>query len=159
MTFLLMQNPYKIDDTKKRAKQANIEMLGMKNYSITKDGVSSIAVAARVLRYDTHDEFYDVEILRKQKNNLLDNLKANVGSLVKDDLKLSGSVRYKRSDGVKFSSEEAQYSLNTKEFKTDKNFILEDNRSITYGSSLVYQSKEGKIYANNIRSIAKVEEK
>jgi len=154
-----MQNPYKIDDGKKETKQANIEMLGMKNYSITKDGISSIAVAARVLRYDTHDEFYDVEILRKQKDNLQDNLRADVGNLVKDDLELSGNVRYENSDGVKFSSEDAQYNLKTKEFKTDKNFILEDNRSITYGSSLVYQSKEGKIYANNIRSIAEVDEK
>jgi len=154
-----MQNPYKIDDGKKETKQANIEILGMKNYSITKDGISSIAVAARVLRYDTHDEFYDVEILRKQKDNLQDNLRADVGNLVKDDLELSGNVRYENSDGVKFSSEDAQYNLKTKEFKTDKNFILEDNRSITYGSSLVYQSKEGKIYAHNIRSIAEVDEK
>ena len=159
MAFLLMQNPYKLQENKSKSKQANIEILGMKNYSITKNGVDSIVIAKRVLRYDTHDEFYNINAIRKQKNSIVDIVRADKGSLVKNDLKLDGNVRYKRSDGVKFNSNEALYNLDSKVFKTNDNFILEDNKTITYGSSLVYQMKEGKIYAKNIRSIAEVNKK
>jgi LPS export ABC transporter protein LptC len=154
-----MQNPYELSNAKKESKVANIEVLGMKNYSITKNGINSITTAKRVLKYDTYDEFYDVSMLRRRKEVLLEKLQADTGTLVKNDLTLVGNVKYKNSNGVKFKSEEAQYNLNTKVFKTDKNFILEDNRTITHGSSLVYQTKKGKIDAENIRSIIEVDKK
>jgi len=79
--------------------------------------------------------------------------------LVKDDLKLEGNVRYQNSDSVKFKSQKADYNLETKVFKTDVDFTLEDNRSITYGTSMVYKTIEGKIYADNIKSTIEEEKK
>jgi len=60
---------------------------------------------------------------------------------------------------VKFNSQEAEYNLKSKIFKTNTNFILENNSTITYGTSLVYQTKDGKIYAKNIKSKTEVENK
>lgn len=159
MALLLIQNPYNVEKNKQIKNEANIEIIDAKNYSITKDGVALITSAKRVLRFSSYDEFYNIDVLRAPKPNFLDNLKADSGSLVKDDLKLVGNVRYKNSDGVKFSSQEAEYNLKSKVFKTDGDFILEDNSSVTHGNSLKYETYEGKIYAKNIRSIARIEEK
>jgi len=159
MGFLLLQSPYNVQKNKKTQKEANMEVIDAKNYSITKDGVASVTSAKRVLRFSNYDEFYDIEVLRTPKPKFVDNLKADRGTLVKNNLKLVGNVRYKNSDGVKFSSQEAQYNLNSKVFKTDGDFILEDNRSVTRGSSLLYETNVGKIYANKIRSIARIEGK
>jgi LPS export ABC transporter protein LptC len=159
MSFLLLQKPYNVEVNTKSKKEANIEMLEAKNYSISKDGIALVATATRVLRFNTHDEFYDIDVLRKLKDNAIDNLKADRGTLVKSDLELMGKVRYKNSEGVTFSSQEALYNLDSKIFKTDVDFILEDNRSVTYGSSLKYETNDGKIYASKIRSIARIDEK
>lgn len=158
MVFLLMQNPYDIEVSNIKEKVPSIEVLGVKNFSITEEGISSIATAKRVLRYNTHDEFYDISIIRREKK-LQDTLSANVGSLVKDDLKLSGNVRYKNSDGLKFNSNEAEYNLKSKIFKTEDKFVIKDDKTTTQGNSLVYQTKDGKIYAQNIRTITKVDKK
>ncbi|HIP44016.1 MAG TPA: LPS export ABC transporter periplasmic protein LptC [Sulfurospirillum arcachonense] len=159
MVFLLYQKPYDVVKSKNSKNSPNIEMINMVNYSITEDGVSHIVRASKVLRFVNHDEFYNVEATRKSKKTLLENLKADSGVLVKDDLKLEGNVRYRNSDSVKFKSQKADYNLKTRVFKTDVDFTLEDNRSITYGTSMVYKTIEGKIYANNIKSIIEEEKK
>ena len=159
MVFLLYQKPYDVVKSKNSKNSPNIEMLNMVNYSITEDGIAHIVRASKVLRFVDHDEFYNVDATRKSKETLLENLKANSGVLKKDDLKLAGNVHYKNSDSVQFKSQEADYNLKTKVFKTDVDFTLEDNRSITHGTSMVYKTIEGKIYANNIKSIIEEEEK
>jgi len=156
MVFLLYQKPYDIVESKNSKDTPSIEMINMVNYSITQDGISHIVKASKVLRFIDRDEFYNIDATRKSKKTLLENLKANSGVLIGDDLKLNGNVNYQNSDSVKFRSQEANYNLETKVFKTDVDFVLEDNRSVTHGTSMVYKSIEGKIYANRIRS--KIEE-
>ena len=157
MVFLLYQKPYDVVKSKNSKNTPNIEMINMVNYSITQDGVSHIVRASKVLRFIDRDEFYNIDATRKSKKTLLENLKANRGVLIEDDLKLDGNVNYQNSNRVRFVSQEADYNLKTKVFKTDVDFVLEDNRSIIHGASMVYKSIEGKIYANRIRS--KIEEK
>ncbi len=157
MVFLLYQKPYDVVLSKSSKNEPNMEMIGVTNYSITQHGIAHIVKATRVLRFDQHDEFYNIDAVRKQNGGFFDNLKANSGKLMKDDLKLVGNVRYANSDARKFKSEQADYNLKTKVFKTDVAFKLEDNSSVTYGSSMVYNTVEGKIYANNIKSTAEVE--
>ncbi|WP_024955536.1 LPS export ABC transporter periplasmic protein LptC [Sulfurospirillum arcachonense] len=159
MTFLLYQKPYQVNDNLNNKKEANIEMIDVVNYSISQNGISHIVNAKKVLRYNDHDEFYKIDTIRKSKENFYDNLRANSGKLVKDDLELFGNVRYQNSDNVKFSSEVAQYNLKTKIFKTNAKFILEDNSTITHGTSLIYQTKDGKIEAHNIKSNIEVADK
>lgn len=159
MVFLLLQKPYHIEVNQDAKKEANIEMFGAKNYSISQNGVESIFVASKVLRFPKYDEFHNVDVIRKTERNVLENILTNKAFLVKDDVELMGNVRYKNSDNVKFSTSLANYNLKSKVFKADEKFILEDDSTIIYGNSLVYQSNDGKIYANNIRSIAEVEEK
>lgn len=158
MAFLLYQDPYYIEDKINGKKDANVEAYDVVNYSINKDGISSIINSSHVLRYDTHDEFYKFDGVRKKENNYLENIKADKGTLVKNDLELVGHVKYKDTNGVKFESSKAQYNLQTKVFKANENFILENNSTITKGNSLVYQTNNGKIYAKNIRSITEVKE-
>jgi LPS export ABC transporter protein LptC len=159
MVFLLYQKPYIVEINSNAKKEANIEMFQVLNYSITQDGISHIVKADRVLRYKDHDEFYKVDSIRKSKINHYETLLANSGTLKQDDLKLYGNVRYTNSDSVKFNSDEAEYNLKSKVFKTNMPFTLEDKRTITYGTSLTYQTKDGKIYANNIKSKTEVEKK
>jgi LPS export ABC transporter protein LptC len=159
MVFLLYQKPYDVVQSKNSKNSPNIEMINMINYSITEDGISHIVKASKVLSFLNRDEFYNVDVTRKSKETLLENLKANSGVLIEDDLKLVGNVRYRNSNSVKFKAQEADYNLKTRVFKTDVDFILEDNRSITHGTSMVYKTIEGKIYANNIKSIIEEEEK
>lgn len=159
MAFLLLQKPYNIEVNPNSKKEAIVEMNGAINYSISPNGIDSIASAKHVFRFATHDEFYDVAVQRLSQKGLKENLKANNGILEKENLTLEGDVKYKNSDGVSFRAPIAQYNLKSKVFTSDADFVLEDNRSITNGNSLVYQTKEGKIYANNIKSIAKVDDK
>lgn len=159
MVFLLYQKPYVVTNISNATNKPNIEMIGVTNYSITKEGISHIVTATKVLRFASYDEFYDINAIRKKDDYFLDNLRADKGKLIKDDLKFFGNVRYENSDDVNFKTQKADYNLKTKIFKTDVDFMLEDNRSITYGSSLVYKTIEGKIYANNIKSNIEEEEK
>ncbi len=152
MVFLLYQKPYNIQLSDGSKNEPNVEMVGVTNYSITKDGISHIIEATKVLRFIGHDEFYDIDAVRKSKETLLERMKADSGRLQKDDLNFVGNVRYKNSDNVKFKSQRVDYNLKTKVAKTDVEFTLEDNRTISHGTSLVYNTTEGKIYANNIKS-------
>ena len=159
LVFLLYQEPYFIPKVKSTKEKPNLEAIDITNYSITPDGVKVVARFSKVLRYKNYDKFYDINIVRKKDINVIDNLKAKRGSLRGDNLKIEGKVRYKDSEGVKFSSEEAKYNLKTKVFRSDVDFVLETNSTITHGTSLVYQSKDGKIYANNIKSVTEVNKK
>lgn len=159
LVFLLYQKPYFIPNVKSDKARASLEAHDVVNYSISKDGVKSVAKSSKVLRFVKHDEFFDIDIVRKKEKGVIDNLKADKGILKGNNLKVEGNVRYKDSDGLKFSSDEAMYNLKSKVFKSDTDFVLETNSTVTYGTSLVYQSKDGKIYANNIKSISEVNEK
>ena len=159
MVFLLYQKPYDVVKSKNSKNSPNIEMINMVNYSITEDGISHIVRASKVLRFVNHDEFYNIDATKKSKDTFLENLKANSGVLIKNDLKLSGNVRYQNSNSVKFKSKKADYNLKIRVFKTDVDFTLEDNRSITYGTSMIYKTIEGKIYADNIKSVIEEEKK
>ncbi len=159
MVFLLYQKPYNVAQSKDSKDNPNIEMINMVNYSITEDGIAHVVKASKVLRFVDRDEFYNIDTIRRTKSTLLEKLKADSGLLVKDDLQLAGDVRYLNSDSVQFQSQEADYNLKTKVVKTDVDFMLKDKRSITRGTSMVYNTIEGKIYANNIKSILEEEQK
>jgi len=155
--LLLYQKPYSVEVNKSNKNTPIIEMLDMVNYSITEEGVAHIIKASKVLRFANYDEFYDIDATRKSEKNGWDNLKSNSGKLVNDDLSLRGNIRYVSSDNVKFDSQEADYNLKTKVFKTDLDFRLEDKSSVTHGTSMVYKTKEDKVYVNKIRSKIEVQ--
>ena len=159
MVFLLYQEPYSMQKNRNIKKEANIEMLQIINYSINQEGVSRIVKAEKALRFKNYDEFYTVDSIRKQEDGLLENFQADSGVLKQNNLKFVGNVKYSNSDSVKFNSQEAEYNLKSKVFKTNVDFTLKDKNTITYGTSLVYQTKDGKIYANNIKSKTEVENK
>jgi len=159
MVFLLYQKPYLVQKNTSTKNEANIEMLNIVNYSITNDGVAHIVRAQRALRFKDHDEFYTVDAVRKSKDGLLENFQSDSGRLEQNQLKFVGNVKYKNNNSVEFNSQEVQYNLKSKVIKTDVDFTLKNNSTITNGTSLVYQTKDGKIYANNIKSKTEVEEK
>jgi LPS export ABC transporter protein LptC len=152
MLFLLYQKPYDVQLSTNSENEPNIEMIDVTNYSITQEGVTHIVKATKVLRFSRYDEFFNIDTIRKSKEYFLEKLKADRGKLVGDNLYLKGNIRYKNSDNVKFKSEEVDYNLKTKIVKTDVDFTLENNRTITHGTSLLYKTIEKKIYANNIKS-------
>jgi len=152
MVFLLYQKPFDIELNKTNKNEPNIEIIDVTNYSITQDGVTHIVKATKALRFLKYDEFYNIDAIRKSKDYFLENLKAKSGRLIADNLYLKGDVNYANSDDVKFKSQKLDYNLKTKIVKTDVDFTLENNRTLTYGSSLLYNTVDGKIYANNIKS-------
>jgi len=155
--FLIYQKPYDIQRVISSKEKPNLEVYGMINYSLSKDGIAQIIRAKKVLRFNSYDEFYDIDTIKKSKNNLLEKMKSDSGKLVKNNLSLIGNVRYNNSNGIKFQSQKVNYNLKTKVFRSDVDFTLEDNRTVTYGSSMVYKSIEGRIYANNIKSRIEVD--
>lgn len=157
--FLLYKEPYALELSKADKSEPDMEMIDMVSYSITNDGIEHMVKSSRVLRFTNLDKFYNIDAIRKSKDDLLENLRAHSGVLIGDDLSLKGDVRYTNSDSIRFNSEQANYNLKTKVFKTDTDFVLEDNRSITKGASLIYMTKEEKIYANKIRSKIEVDKK
>ncbi len=159
MLFLLYQKPYDVQLSASSKNEPNIEMIDVTNYSITEEGIKHIVKATKVLRFYRYDEFYNIDAIKKSKEYFLEKLKADNGKLVGDNLYLKGNVRYKNSDDVKFKSEKVDYDLKTKIVKTDVDFALENNRTITHGTSLLYKTVEGKIYANNIKSTIEEENK
>jgi LPS export ABC transporter protein LptC len=159
LLFLLYQKPYFIPTNPNRGHIASLEAYDVVNYSINQNGIYSLAKSSKIFRFNDHDEFYDIDVIRKKDDGVIDNLKARKGILKQNDLNVIGDVRYQDSNGVKFSSDEAKYNLKSKIFKSDTNFILKNNSTIIYGNSLVYQSKDGKIYAKNIKSISEVNKK
>ncbi|MBL0686500.1 MAG: LPS export ABC transporter periplasmic protein LptC [Sulfurospirillum sp.] len=159
MLFLLYQKPYDTQLTEESKNEPNIDMFDATNYSIAEDGISHIIKASRVLRFLNHDEFYNLDITRKEQSGLSDNIKADSGKLVKDNLYLEGNINYRNSDNVKLRSQRAEYNLKTEIAKIDADFVLENNKITTYGTSLVYDIIKGKINATNIKSIVREDEK
>lgn len=157
--FLLYKKPFVIELAKVDKSEASMKMLGITSYSIVNSGIEHIIKGTKVLRFTNRDEFYDIDAVRKSNEGLLENLRADSGVLVGDNLSLKGNVRYENSNSVRFRSEQADYNLKLKVFKTDSDFVLEDNRSITKGASMIYMTKEEKIYAKKIRSKIEVNKK
>ena len=159
MVFLLYKEPYKVEFISVDKNEPNMVMIGVTNYSLSTDGVAHIIKSTKVLRFVDHDEFLNVDATRNPKEGFLENLKADHGVLIKDDLKLRGNVRYINSKNEKFTSEKIDYNLKTKIAKTDVDFTLEDNRTVTRGTALTYDTINGKTHASNIKSIIEEEQK
>jgi len=151
MFFLIFQKPYDIQVSQTSKSEPSIEMFDVVNYSISEDGILHIAKATKVSRFLEYDKFYNIDSVRRSKDNFFENLKADSAKLKKDNLSFEGSVFYKNSNSVKFRTEKIDYNLKTRVAKTDVDFILEDNRTVTHGASLVYNTIESKIYATNIK--------
>jgi len=154
--FLLYKEPYYINLKQSDKPKANLEANRVTNYSIQKEGVVLVAKSSQILRYKTYDKFFNIDIVRKKSDGVTDNLKAKEGSLRGDLLRVSGDIRYADSNGIKFFSDESTYNLKSKVFKSLSKFTLETNSTTVFGSSLVYQVNDGKIFAHNVKSISKV---
>ena len=97
--FLLYQKPYTVVIDANAQKKADIEMLNIVNYAISSNGISRIIKSDKVLRYKDHDEFYNIDSIRKQKENYHETLLANSGRLEQNILNLYGNIRYENSNG------------------------------------------------------------
>lgn len=157
--FLMVQEPYLIEKPKAQENQANIKLFMATNYSIDKQGVNSVIKAQRAYRYDTYDVFEHITMERLKEPGFLEEVQANKGRLEGSELMLSGDVEYQNSDNVDFTSQEVHYNLDTKVARSDEAFVLKDKKTVVHGNALIYESKEGKIYAQNIKSTSKVDEK
>lgn len=157
MVFLLIQKPYTIVFNQESQNEASVQMQNATNYSMSKEGINSVARAASVWRYADFDKFVHIDIKRVNEKGKKETLVANNAILQKDLLSLSGNVLYQNEDGLIFRAPVSTYDLNTRVLRADVDFVLEDKQSKSRGNSLVYETKDGKIFAKKIKSIIKVE--
>ena len=156
--FLIFQKPYMLAP-KVDKNVPEVVMNDVQSFEVTKQGVVSFLSSDIVRRYASHDEFENVNMLKKSENGFVDSVSAKLGVLKKKDLLLRKDVRYDRSDGLVLVSDEVKYNLDTKILSSNMAFVLSNPRGISYGSSFVYDTNKGIIHAQNIKAIIKENEK
>lgn len=155
--FLIFQKPYMLEP-KVNKNIPEIVMNDVQSFEVTKQGVVSFLSSDIVRRYASHDEFENVNMLKKSETGLVDSVSAKLGVLRKKDLLLKQDVRYDRSDGLELLSNEVKYNLNTKILSSNVPFVLSNPRGVSYGSSFVYDTDKGIISAQKIKAIIKENE-
>jgi len=159
MFFLLTKNPYSLEYNYSGKKRAEIEIFGMKNYTISSKGVDSIVFAKKADRYKNYDKMYGVEAFHKGERNLIDTLVANEGLFTKRVLYLDGDVKYTRSDDLALNTNSAKYDLKNKILSSRVPFEFIKENVKTDGESFTYDMQKGIIRANKIKTVIRTEKK
>ncbi|MDX1807923.1 MAG: LPS export ABC transporter periplasmic protein LptC [Sulfurospirillaceae bacterium] len=157
MVFLLTKNPYALHYKPSKGKQPDIELFDVKNYEILTSGIDSIVFSKKVEKYNNYDKFFDINVLYKDKMNLIDSLVADNALLQNNILYLSNNVKYTRSDDLALNTNSVQYDLKQKILSGDKVFEFIKNNVKTTGDSFTYQMQKGIIEANKVKSTIRME--
>ncbi|MDD3462347.1 MAG: LPS export ABC transporter periplasmic protein LptC [Sulfurospirillaceae bacterium] len=153
MIFLLLKNPYKIEEYRADGtKIPNIELFDIKSYQIDNGGLRAILFAKNLSRYDGFDVLLDIDAMHKGDTGLIDILRSKRGIQKDGILTFSKDTHYERTDGLKLTGDEIKYDVKNKILSSDIPFVFTQKNSTTEGNSFVYQMKEGKISALSIHS-------
>ena len=157
MVFLLTKNPYSLEYNSNQAGKPEIEIFNMKNYDISKFGVTSIIFAKKVERYKGYDKMYGVEALHKGKLKLIDSLVADKGLYAKNILYLDDNVKYTRSDDLALNTNSVKYDIKNKILSSNIPFEFIKKNVTTHGSSFTYDMQKGIIEAKNIKTVIRTD--
>jgi len=157
MVFLLTKNPYALHYKPKKGEQPSIELFDVKDYEILSTEINSIVFSKKIEKYEGYDKFYQINVLYKDKLNLISTLLSDKAVLRDSVLYFNDNVKYTRSDDLVLNTQSVQYNLKTKVLSSDTPFELIKKDMMTTGDSFVYQMQEGIIEANHVKSTIRMD--
>ncbi|WP_331775766.1 LPS export ABC transporter periplasmic protein LptC [Sulfurospirillum sp. 1612] len=157
MVFLLTKNPYALHYKPKKGEQPSIELFDVKDYEILPTGINSIVFSKKVEKYKAYDKFYQIDVLYKDKLNLISTLISDKALLRDSILYFTENVKYTRSDDLALNTQSVQYNLKTKVLSSKTSFELIKKDMKTIGDSFIYQMQEGIIEAKNVKSTIRMD--
>jgi len=137
---------------------AQLEIEDFIVYELTKKGVESVLSGTIGRQYSAYYEVENVHYI-ENKNRLDEHLYADRGRFEKNIAYLNDNVRYFREDGLSFESSKAIYDTKKELLHVPTSFILTQNENVVYGNELHYNTKTGKIRAQNIDASYYIEDK
>lgn len=155
---LLSQEPYKLEFFDDNGTKPAIEFNTIQNYNIDESGIKMFAKARNAKRFNDRDILYDVDAYA-QKENILETLKSDNATLKGDIVYLNGNVIYTRDNDMVLKTEQIEYDQKKEILVGKTPFELDNAKSTSFGDSFIYYSKTGKLEAQKIKAIIKVEEK
>lgn len=138
---------------------AKIEVKGFKMYQIKKDITDAIIMGEQGTQYKDHESFNNVSISRSLEKGLFEDLAAKHIIRKQDVYSFDNGVDYKRSDGISFFSAKGVLNAKTEVFHGKGDFLLRDSQGVVRGRDIVFDKKNEKLLAQNIRAKIHLEEK
>lgn len=121
-------------------------------FELDTEGLNTKLLGSHAFKFTNRYEIDNVDYT-DAKNELSDNLTAKHGRYQDDIIDLEGDVHYKRIDGVRFDSQEAQYKNKLGIVSTQKDFILYQNESWFSGTKLLFDTKKESYSALSVEGL------
>lgn len=148
LSLFVFLEPEKIDKVSGEV-IAQLEIEDFTLYEIDENGVTSVVSGSDAKQYVSHYEVENAHYI-ENKNKLGEHLYADHARFEKDIAYLNDNVRYFREDGLSFESDKAIYNTKKEVLYVPDSFVLTQNENVVYGKELHYNSKTGKIKAEEI---------
>ena len=156
--ILLAQEPYDIELLSDNGSKPTVEFITVKNYSINESGIGMFAKADNAKRFNDKDVLYNVEAYM-QKNGTFETLKSNNVTLKDEIMYFDGDVVYTRDNVATLKTQEVVYNQKSNTLTGKTPFELNYQNSIAYGKNFIYHTKIGKLEAENVKAIMKMDKK
>ena len=129
---------------------AQLDLVGFTIYELDQNRLISTMSGSEGKRFQYRYEINDVNYTDK-KFEFTQNMVADFAVYRNDKIFLDKNVRYKREDGLMFTSDEAKYNTKNSVATTKGRFSIEQNGDWVTGEQLRYNSKKERIKAKNVK--------
>lgn len=157
--FLLYQHK----DNKEVFKQEKKPIILFENsttYDISNSGVSMVAHIDKAILYSKFQELHNSALIYKDiDNNKSNSLSAKYIKKIKNNLILSGEVKFENSDRFFLKTEKLEYNIKNRIAKNDTKFELQLNKNYFSGENIFVDTKIDKIVAKNVHFKINLKEK
>lgn len=118
---------------------AQLELEHFTVYELTKMGLKSITKGSKGARFENRNEASDINFTDNSRA-FSQNMRADFGRQENGVVYLDGNVRYKRQDGLRFESDEAEYDQNSTIATTEGDFVMYYGKNSLEGQKLYYDA-------------------
>ena len=157
ITFLSTKEPKTLQSSKKDISYATIAFKGVQGYSIDANGISEQLVASEALKYQYHDELYDINTTFHE-GNLTHHLTAKQARHENGIFHLRGEVLYENNQSMQIKSEELEYNTHTKMLKSPSAFVLRSRQGDMCGDTFVLNTQKHAMKSKGIHYTLEVDE-
>ncbi len=155
MIYFLFE-PMKLKKTK-LTEVAQFSLNSFTLYELDKIGLTSLIKGDKAIKYEDRLVVEGIDYSDNFKEQTV-NMKAKNGLYKNDIVYLDGDVKFKREDGLSFSSQKVKYNKTTNTAVSEVDYESHMGLNRVEGSEIIYDSKNNTIKSKNVYAIYNMQE-